>query len=354
MTESAAKKAAELFRYKPQAKLSVDDPTLWDRMVLAGSLRLTQATAAVLLGCSADTLQRFWKDCPEYREAYEAGKELDNVRTARLLRMHAVTDPGTARFLAKNYLELSDDPSKAKADEATADALKSMSRQEAEGRILELKAKLVGETVYGETKKDEQEQPTGASHNGTEDLERSELVEQRRIRGTEDAAEAQGQQVLLGPLQEGLAQPQALPEGQGKGVSHGQDQSSGGDSAQKPQIPHGAQQKASRGSDHPGNGGENHGDGGRGGQAQRRGELPVPGGQGVLSEPTAIDRLQARLAELEASAVRKNPRKDGQPHTDRTRVPAEPPTDVVVDAASNNRQERPHAPGRLPGRLGQR
>jgi hypothetical protein len=62
---------------------------------------------------------------------------------------------------------------------------------------------------------------------------------------------------------------------------------------------------------------------------------------------TAIAALQARLAQLEASAVRKNPRKDGKPHTDRTKV--------AVDSGPNKLQEGlRHAPGRLPGRLGSR
>jgi hypothetical protein len=75
--------------------------------------------------------------------------------------------------------------------------------------------------------------------------------------------------------------------------------------------------------------------------------------------------LQERLEILEASAVRKNPRKDGQPHTDRSKVNAQDPQARPAGArlpagarpqdapvASVTNKPMAHAPPRLPGRLG--
>lgn len=294
MTESAAKKAAEPFRYKARPKLEPGDGML-EQMVQLGMLRVNQHTAAAVLGCSADTLRSFWTAHPEYRDAYDAGQQLDNVRTSRLLRMHAVSDPATARFLAKNYLELSDDPSKARLDEESTKALKSRTPEETRARIQEILGKLKvieHEPASRETSKDEQKQGdvrqtvpesavrrAGVPSDGSGD----------RGQPVRASSAPQGRQVLQRPLKEGLAQPEAHGKGQSQGSS------------------------------------------------------PV------------VAELQKRLSELEASAVRKNPRRDGQPHTDRTKANSTQLASSSVDNASNKPQEgRPYAPARLPGRLGSR
>src|SRR5262245_5315779 len=117
--------------YKPRPLLEPDERLLAQMQVIGG-YKVSQEEAAALLGVSRDTLRLFWEKHPEYREHYEAGRTLRRVKVRRLLDMHAITDAGTARFLAKNELGLSDDPSKAKADEAAArEANKRMSGEEA-------------------------------------------------------------------------------------------------------------------------------------------------------------------------------------------------------------------------------
>lgn len=233
---NAGKKPSDPWVYRPGSLLQPSD-RLTLQMLQCGMKNLTHEETAAVLGVGRTYLEKFWAENPDHRQAFLDGKQMRKVKLRATLDMHAQLDPATARFLAKNELALSDDPSKAKLDEQATKTLKGMSREEANKRILELTPKLIGSSVSRETY---------------------------------------------------TTQEQAPP------------------------------QEASQG------------------QAQA---FPLP----------AVKDLQARLAELEASTVRKNPRKDGQPHTDRTKAPP-------VDAAPNSRQEvRPaHAPQRLPGRLGSR
>lgn len=269
---NAARRPGEPFRYKP-AKLLEASEKLRDQMVQLGMLDTTHIEAAATLGVSRSTLEAFWAANPDFEEAYLAGKQLDKVRTRKLVRMHAVSDPGTARFLAKNLVGMSDDPSKAKLDETTAKALKAVSKQEALGRILELQRKLVGGPVIEhdphETDKNERNQSGEGVHAGAR-----------------------------------------------RGVSHGADATRPGGAAPD--------------------------------QAQGQRVLPAAGQEGGTQpsqgQGSTVERLQQRLAALEASVVRKNPRKDGASHTDRSQP---------VDAPANKSQkEAPHVPGRLPGRIG--
>ena len=271
-TEAPSNPAA-MFRYKPRLKLEPSQQLL-DQMQAIGQMNVSQGEAAALLGVSRTRLLDFWGDNPEYREHYDAGRELRKVRTRRILDMHMVTDPATARFMAKNELEMSDDPSKAKADEAQARSTEqNMTLTEAKQRLLELSAKFAPKVI---------------EHNPHE--QRSAIVSRETIH-------------------------RSTP-----GAAHGQ-----ASEARPPQRQVGQTQDA--------------------GRAARPAAAGVPGPADATQ--ASIDRLQARLAAIEASAVRKNPRKDGQPHTDRTKA---------VDIPANSQQEgKPaHVPGRLPGRIGSR
>lgn len=135
---------------------------LLNQMVNLGGLNVSQPEAAAVLGVNVSTLQEFWVHNPEYREAYEAGKSIRKFKIRALIDMHAVEDAPTARFLAKNELGMSDDPSKARADEANAGYLAGkakMSREEAERRINELRMKLI--EVPRETEKATEKQVAG-------------------------------------------------------------------------------------------------------------------------------------------------------------------------------------------------
>lgn len=279
---NANRKPSEPFRYRPRPKLEPEDEALSQQMLQLGMLDVTHEEAAAVLGVSRSSLEAFWKEHPSFREHFEAGKQLDKVRLRKTLRMHAQLDPGTARYLSKQMLGMSDDPSKAKLDEQATKNLKGMSREEANKRILELTPKLIGSNVPRETGKDDGNQ--GQEADGAAAGQRSaELLRSGGRGGSAQAPQAQGRSVPLGPQQEG---------------------------------------------------------GGKQGPGQ------------------ALEKLQARLAELEASAVRKNPRKDGAPHTDRTKLDEQRPgpRKEGPDRDANTRQEmRPaHAPPRLPGRLGNR
>lgn len=63
----------------------------------------------------------------------------------------------------------------------------------------------------------------------------------------------------------------------------------------------------------------------------------------IADKAAALDDALRRIKDLEASIVRKNPRKDGQPHTDRTQQVAQP---------ANRVQEGINGgPPLLPGRI---
>ena len=155
------------FKYKPRPKLDPLDEALEGQMVQAGMLNLTQPAAAAMLGVGKSTLLDFWEANPRFREAYEQGKRLREVKLRAIGDRHMVGDPATWRFMAKNELGLSDDPSKAKADEATAGAIhQAMTRQEADKRILELKAKLIGQRIVPHEKANVEEIQSGDQEKG--------------------------------------------------------------------------------------------------------------------------------------------------------------------------------------------
>lgn len=254
------RKPGDPFVYKKLGpKLDPEDPTLEQKLHQCGLHNMTQDATAAVLGVSTDTLQRLWKAHPEFKEAFQAGKHMREAKLRIIGDRHMLTDPSTWRFIAKNELGMSDDPSKARLDETATKALKSqMTPAERKGRILELQAKLIGERRI----------VSRDVSRGTDDADGADRVGAVQAQGRQDPQAAQRGQ------QEGLAQPQAHEGGPSK----------------------------------------------------------------------AVAALQERLAQLEASAVRKNPRKDGQPHTDRTKTPVVPP-------ANTRQEEREHAPSRLPGRI---
>lgn len=270
------RRPGEPFKYKPGKLLEPADG-MEERFTATGMLNASHEECAAAFGVSRSTLEAFWADHPEMKEAFQHGKLLRRIKLRRTLDMHANLDAPTARFLAKNELGLSDDPSKAKADEAQAKALKRMGRQEANSRILELTAKLVGETVNGR-----------------------ETIPERRIVSRETISDVS---------QGGDDAKAAMPV------------QSAGDVSRVPR------------------------------DRLRHGSIPETGGAGQAQAlpqgetRTAIEKLAQRLGELEASAVRKSPRKDGQPHTDRTKPPAavaEPPNRGQTRAVS-------HGPALLSG-----
>lgn len=291
---NANRQPGEPFRYKPRPKLEASDPTLIDRMVQAGMHNMSHEEAAAILGVSRSTLELFWESSPDHRAAFDAGKQLRKARLRAIVDRHAMLDPPTARFLAKNELGMSDDPSKAKADEASAAATNlAMSKDEAIARIREIRQRLISASPARETAR--------------ETIQRSESRYARRaaelgdeVEDVDEAAQSAG---AMGP--EGLL---GSEEARGGGESADRARSA-------PPAPIRAQQEGSA--------------------------------QSQAGEGGALEKLHARIAELEASAVRKNPRKDGKPHTDRTKAP--------VDSATNRSQEgRSRVPGRLPGRIERR
>ncbi len=287
-------------QYKPRPLLEPGDQ-LWKQMLAIGMLNVSQPEAAAMLGVSTSTLQEFWRGNPEFREEYDRGKELRKVKFRKMGDMHAVNDAPTWRFFAKNELGMSDDPSKARLDETTAMATKyAVNAAEARRRIAELQSKVI---------------------EGSVSREREKPREIKASPKDQGAAAQRGRQ-------EGSPQPQA--------DAAGTEQVDG-----DPGVPEraGAHQAVKV---HP-----------AGRHAAPKGQRYLPEDPSPPIDPTtpggvsAVARLQERLAELEASAVRKNPRKDGAPHTDRTKTPKDP-----VDSAANRRQDRAGMPGRLPGRLG--
>lgn len=267
---NAARKGGDPFIYKPRPKLDVADETLLQRMHQCGMHNMTHYQAAAVLGVSRDRLEDFWKLHPEYREAFEAGKHMRGAKIRILGDRHMALDPSTWRFVAKNELGMSDDPSKARADEAAAGLMhQQMDRGEIDKRILELHAKL------------------GGFSRESQDIEEIQHADQAPAAARPDpgaaerrpkaaAPQAQGLPLLQRASQEGVAQPQAHESGPLK----------------------------------------------------------------------ALKELMERLGALEASAVRKSPRKDGKPHTDRTK-----PVQAAVAPATNTGDEGDHAPPKLPGRI---
>jgi hypothetical protein len=96
-----------------------------------------------LLGVNRNYLAAFWGEHPEFREEYDTGREMRAIKLRAIGDRHASYDPATWRFLAKNELGLSDDPSKTKLQEEAAKQLSS-GPDETRARIMELTGKLVG------------------------------------------------------------------------------------------------------------------------------------------------------------------------------------------------------------------
>jgi hypothetical protein len=314
-------RAPPAIRYKPGRLLDpAEDDRLLDKMTLAGTKNLTADETAVMLGVSASTLSKFWSEYPDYKEAWLYGKGLRRIRMRGMGDMHAMTDAPTWRFLAKNELGLSDDPSKAKADEATAKLVKAMTPEEARGRILELQAKMVGERIVS------RETYNSEVADGVRDRAQPEREAVRpvrdRVAGRSAAGAAPGRSLLAGAGSQG---GESAPGRQGGGDP-------GADlRPEPPAFGKGWLAKAQPVADDrptvqaPGR--EERSSVVESDAAQLRRGQAREGRGGV--QPTTIEqaeaviaKLQQRLGDLEASAVRKNPRKDGQPHTDRTKPPA--------------------------------
>jgi hypothetical protein len=108
----------------------------------AGELKLTHAQTAVMLGVSRPTLELFWAEHPEFREEFERGKEIRAIKLKAIGDRHATLDPPTWRFLAKNELGLSDDPSKTVLQQEAAKAIAS-GPDETRAKIMEITGKLI-------------------------------------------------------------------------------------------------------------------------------------------------------------------------------------------------------------------
>jgi AraC-like DNA-binding protein len=192
------------FQYKPRRKLDPADPKLPERIHMGATRNLNKGELATMLGVSRDHLADIFRDHPHLQEAYEDGRQTRRAKLRMLGDRHAITDPSTWRFLAKNELELSDDPSKAKADEAAAGLIhQQIDRGEIDKRIMELQAK-----VFGRMKVIEHEEVSNALPVAVRDAQQDQRARAVRVRPADaprrqDASEAQG----AGP--EGLAQPQA-------------------------------------------------------------------------------------------------------------------------------------------------
>jgi hypothetical protein len=318
--------APPAIRYKPGRLLDpTEDERLLDKMTLAGSKNLTADETAVMLGVSASTLSKFWGEFPDYKEAWLYGKGLRRIKLRGMGDMHAMMDAPTWRFLAKNELALSDDPSKAKADEASAKLIKAMTPEEARGRILELQAKLVGERIVPRETYTTQGQPDGQQVLAGS---RSGRLEEGAARARSAGGARVGRAAVSAPAAsfDGGAPYQALDSAPGSTPPL-----DAGSVVADPAFGKGWLAKAQPVDDRPAIQArvqEVHARAAEGDAAQPRRARQGSAG----AQPTAIEKaeaviakLQERLGALEASAVRKAPRKDGQPHTDRTKpAPAEP------------------------------
>lgn len=136
------------FQYKPRRqKLHIDDPGLLDRLTeLGAGLPLSQAldVAALSLGVSRATLFKFLKDNPEAKDAWKQGRVMKKAQFAKKGEQFAMVDPPTWRFLAKQYLGMSDNPKvdKPTAALAGAETKQLKTREELIKRIAELQRKV--------------------------------------------------------------------------------------------------------------------------------------------------------------------------------------------------------------------
>lgn len=315
------------FRYKPEPLLQADERT-FKRMRHLGVLRLSQIDCAGVLGCSVDTLRSFWAHHPEFREVYEQGAALDKLAIAQDLRNHAKTDPATARYLANNYLGLSNDPAKAALDKANTELAKGkMTKQELEGRILELTAKMGGADG------DDREVDNGAQDQGRQSAE-PPAGGPRRIGPGPAGQSAQGRQPRT-------AGPVDRHSPRGTGDPRGDEAQLAADAGSLP----GPDQPSQLSEEAPRKTREQYVAeilGPRLGPIQQ----PAPPPRQPPQQP-ALSAIQKRLDELEATAVRR--REAAQPK-------AQGPQKKPLPASQQVRKDglAADAPPRLPGRIGPR
>jgi hypothetical protein len=321
------RKPGDPFIYKRMGK-KLDPVEIEPKQLLAmGVKNLTHEEAAAMLGVHKSTFDAFLAENEEHRDAFHRGKQARKIRLREILDMHARNDPATAWRLAKNELGLVDDPTKAKLDEAQTRILRKMDRDEALGRIKELQGKL-GITIDGESRREEPARQARPGRQSAQTLpalpapgpakpkagrlvlneaafeedvpaKPSRYAKRATELGYEDEADVPAAEPADGHRDDPVDAAQDRQGRAAKGATHGKVK--------------GERAEASEG-------------GGR--EAE---------GAGSADRAETIRVLQARLAELEASAVRKHPRKDGQPHTDRTKQPA-------VAPKANTGQVRSYAP----------
>jgi predicted DNA-binding protein (UPF0251 family) len=333
------RRPGEPFVYKrSRAKL---DPVEIDpaRFLAMGVKNLTHEEAAAILGVHRSTFEDFLAANEEHKDAFIRGKQLRKVRLREILDIHSRSDPATAWRLAKNELGLSDDPTKAKLDEAQTRILKRMDREEALGRIAELQKRL---GIVGVVENVEEERPTTTRalviapdapakpaparpkagrivlNDGFEDAE--EVKPSRYVRRAAELGYDEDAQAPAGQEVQAAADHEPAHRAGDDPVDAAQDRR--GRAAKGATDGKGEEQGRQRGPD----------------AAEGRGEAVREGA--AAERAKTIETLQARLAELEASAVRKHPRKDGKPHTDRTKQPA------TVAPKANSGQVRSYAPPR--------
>ena len=317
----------EPFVYKRRAKL---DPMEIEpkRFLAMGVKNLTHEECAAILGVHRSTFEDFLAENEEHKEAYLAGKQARKIRLREILDLHARNDPATAWRLAKNELGLVDDPTKARLEEAQTSILRKMDRTEALGRIAELSKKL-GVTIEHEpapepkTRVRPADQPKAAAvpqiappkpkagrlvlnEDAFEDVKQtvkpSRYAQRSKELGYEDETDLPAAEPADRHRDDPVDAAQDRQAGAAKGATDGKAREEG---------------------------------------RQRREDAAEAGEAGRAGDERAktIEALQARLTELEASAVRKHARKDGRPHTDRTKQPP------AVDSKANSGQTgRSYAP----------
>lgn len=118
-------------------KLEPDERTLAQIKTLRSN-QLTKKEAAAGLGVADSTFRAFLKDHPEAAEAWEQGKHLGTAVLRRRLYQMALEDPGTMRFVAKNWLGMDAEEKRA----VSIDDKRPATRAEALQRIEQLMQKL--------------------------------------------------------------------------------------------------------------------------------------------------------------------------------------------------------------------
>lgn len=121
----------------PQPKLWPDEDTLRQVSQLAG-LHCTKGEAAAVLGVHRNTFLKFLSDHEAAKEAWELGRLQGKASLRRTLWVQAQVDTGQARFLAKNWLKMTD---KVEVKQEVTDR-RPMDRAEALQRAMELLGKV--------------------------------------------------------------------------------------------------------------------------------------------------------------------------------------------------------------------